>query len=135
MQKQCDVCGKQVDVDDWGDGKCNHCGWTQNRDCLNFPKVANPPNFISLNKAKQRFAKGQDFLPSFNEFLSLIERGMEFSFVLDEKKYRISSDAIWQHGSDFFQDFSSINDVKNAKIDGKSLKSSWKSIKNLDYEC
>ena len=135
MFKKCDVCGNSVKVDAWGNGKCNRCGWFQNRDCLNFPKVANPPNFISLTKAKLYFAKGKNFLPTFNEFLSLIERGMEFSFVFDGKKYQISSDAIWQHGSNFFQSFSSLDDVKNAKIDEKSLKNNWKNIKNLEYEC
>ena len=135
MKKQCDVCGNLVSVDELGNGKCGHCGWFQNRDCLNFPKVANPPNFISLNKAKLYYKKGQNFLPTFNEFLSLIERGMEFSFVFNGKKYQICSDYIYEPGSDFCQNYSSLDDVKNAKIGGKSLKNNWKNVKTLEYEC
>ena len=49
--EKCDVCGNIVRVDQWGNGKCSMCGWYQNKDCARFPKVANPPNFISLSKA------------------------------------------------------------------------------------
>ena len=74
-------------------------------------------------------------MPSYNEFLNLIERGLEFGFVFNGKKYQISSDTLWQKGSNNCQSFSSMDDVKNAKLEGKLLKNNWKNIKNLEYEC
>ena len=137
--KKCDICKNNVYVDQWGNGKCKKCGWYQNADCLNFPKVANPPNFISLNKAKRRYKKGENFYPTFKEFINLVERGFDFSFAFKNKKYQIlvhDDITLWEVDTENYVVYKSISDFKNnLSIDNQPISTNWQDIKKLEYNC
>ena len=138
IEKKCDVCNNFVHVDQWGNGKCPACGWYQNRDCVKFPKVANPPNFISLNKAKRYYRTGKKFLPTYIEFIKLIERGFDFTFKFLGKSYQVSVHddyTIWEVDTENYQVFKNIKEFKSAQIEGALIKENWEKIKCLRYDC
>ena len=137
--KKCDVCKNDVCVDQWGNGKCKICGWYQNVDCLQYPKVTNPPNFISLNKARIKYKRGEKFFPTFKEFVKLVARGFDFSFVFKNKKYQISVHndiTLWEVDTQNFTVYKSISDFRNnLSIDGQLISTNWQNIKKLEYNC
>lgn len=137
--KKCDICKSNVYVDQWGNGKCKNCGWYQNVDCLNFPKVANPPNFISLNKAKGRYKKGENFYPTFKEFINLVERGFDFTFKFENKNFQISVHddiTLWEIDTENYVVYKSLSEFKRTfSINNQLISTNWNKIKNLAYDC
>ena len=45
IQAPCQVCGKNVLVDPYGNGFCENCGWVQNREYDKYPDDVCYPNF------------------------------------------------------------------------------------------
>ena len=138
IEKKCDVCNNIVYVDQWGNGKCSVCGWYQNKDCTKFPKVANPPNFISLNKAKRYYKNNKKFLPTYIEFLKLLDRGFDFTFKFLGKNYQVSVHddyTIWEIDTENYQVFKNIKEFKSAQIEGVLIKDNWDKVKYLRYDC
>lgn len=63
IQAPCQVCGKSVLVDLYGNGFCENCGWVQNREYDKYPDDVRYPNIVSFNKAKRLLAEGQPLSP------------------------------------------------------------------------
>ena len=59
IQVPCQVCGKSVLVDQYGNGFCENFGWVQNREYDKYPDDVRYPNIVSFNKAKRLFAEGK----------------------------------------------------------------------------
>lgn len=63
IQALCQVCGKSVLVDPYGNGFCENCGWVQNREYDKYPDDVRYPNIVSFNKAKRLFAESKPLSP------------------------------------------------------------------------
>ena len=50
--KQCDVCGKDIKIDNYENGKCKNCGWIDSENSFNHPSEVKYPNITSLNNEK-----------------------------------------------------------------------------------
>lgn len=137
--KKCSICGEPVKVDQWGNGKCKNCGWNQNLDCETFPDAINPPNFVSLNKAKKLYNNEKPFLPTYDEMLKLVERGLDLSFVYNKVRYQLdlhNSFTIWKVSTKEFKEYKDFKDFsENLTIENVLLKDVWHKIKSLRYEC
>ena len=138
IKKQCDVCRNEIMVDMWGNGKCKVCGWNQNEDSLNYPNAVNSPNFVSLNEAKQLYKNNKPFIPTFERFSSLINRGFDISFIYRKKRYQVDNHdeiTLWEMGTENYVVFKDIQEFMNtAKINDKLVKDIWSKVKSIRYE-
>ena len=137
--KQCDVCGAEICVDRYGYGKCKNCGWINDDNCIEFPNSVNPPNFVSLNKAKELYKTNKPFLPTYNEMLLLVQRGLDLSFVYKKHRYQLDLHdkfTLWKVDTEEYQEYDNFEDLaNNLKIDNVFVKNIWDKIKFLRYEC
>ena len=138
IKKQCDICGNDVNVDNWGNGKCKVCGWHQNDDCLKYPNAVNSPNFVSLNEAKDLYKNNKSFLPSFERFSLLVARGFDISFIYDKKRYQVDNHneiTLWEMDTENYITFDNIQSfMSKAKINDKLIKDIWSKVKSIRYE-
>lgn len=139
IKKKCDVCNKDIFVDEWGNGRCKNCSWEQNADCLNYPNVTNPPNFVSLNRAKVLFKNNKPLLPTYKEMLHLVERGFDISFIYKKQKYQLDlhqTYTLWKVGTQEYIEYKDFHDLsRNLSINKILLKDIWQDVKSLKYEC
>lgn len=138
--KQCDVCGKNIKVDKWGNGKCKNCGWIQCEASLKNPNEVKYPNITSFNNAKELSVKKQKLKPTYEEFIIIVKENLEPSFKYKNKKYGNTN----FNGFEFFefnsekcyQKYSSIEEFdKNVNINGKHLKDLWDSVNHFELNC
>ena len=139
IKKKCDVCQNEIIIDQWGNGKCKFCKWEQSQDCSDFPDVINPPNFISLNTAKKYYIENKKFYPTYDEAMELIERGLDFSFVYNNKRYLLEKNDVYSLYDNNYQNIAEYESfealTKNLSINEVKLKEIWSSLKNFKYEC
>lgn len=138
IEKKCDVCGNNMFVDEWGNGKCNICKWEQSSYALDYPDAINPPNFTSFNDAILLWKNKTKFKPSFEEVLSLVDRGFDISFIYDKKRYQLDKHdnfTFWEMETNNYIQFDTIEDIVNhLKIDDKFLKDIWGKVHHIRYE-
>lgn len=131
----CQVCGEGVKVDQFGQGKCQNCGWEQNADVS--ANVVQYPNLVSLVKAKKLYQEKKPFIPDFEDFIAALYMYSEMEFEYDNKKYYVTrhdKDKIEFGSGDEYYYFNGKNDfINNAKINIKKLKDIWSDVKNADY--
>ena len=139
MTKACDVCGKSIKIDRFGNGKCKNCGWVNDRP--EFTKKANYPNFLSLEDARKAYRDGKMLLPTFEIFLDILSRGFEMALWYNGKKYGAMKDYdvydfyLWDN-EEGFQEYNSIKEfAEKANIGGVLLKDLWGEIKKIEYDC
>ena len=131
----CEVCGKKIKKDVYGQGKCPFCGW---RNCyLNaeHPDNVLHPNLISLNKAKKLYLEGKAFDPNLDEFLEALHSYGEMQFKYNNICYAVelmgtelNNNLIQLYNANTKEIFVFKNDADfktNAKIEGKLLKEIW----------
>lgn len=137
-KKQCDVCGNDVLIDKWGNGKCKICGWHQSPDCLEYPNAINPPNFASFNEAKKLYKDGLSFSLSFDRLAELVDRGFDISFIYNKKRFLVDKHeeiTLWQINSNNYSTYKNIiSFMQDAKIDNLQLRDIWQSVKAVRYE-
>lgn len=139
--KKCDVCEQIVMVDQYGNGKCEHCGWIQNNDEIAFEKASKVsyPNLVPLFRAREQYKKGLPFKATFEDFINGLMFYSEMRFEYKNKTfyvYIIENDVI-----ELFEDKTkNTNHYKtkeefseNAKINGQLLKDIWKDVKNAGF--
>ena len=90
LTKPCDVCGKPIKIDQFGNGKCKNCGWVNDKP--EFTKKANYPNFLSLKDARKAYHEGEKLLPTFEIFLDILSRGFEMVLWYNGNKYGAMKD-------------------------------------------
>lgn len=138
-EKKCQICGKNVLVDDYGNGFCKICKWHQSNDAYIYPNAINPPNFLSYNEAREYYMQNKKYTPNFDRILELIGRGLDIFFKYKNKKYQLSKHndyTLWEVNTNKFEAFGDLNKLKeNAKIDDILLKDLWKKIKYIRYDC
>lgn len=140
IQVPCQVCGKSVLVDPYGNGFCEKCGWVQNREYDKYPDDVRYPNIVSFNKAKQLFAEGKPLSPSFEDFIDGLKFYKEMQFDYDGKTYGV---LIRDNDSVHFYLFHSLVSCQiypsvtafyeKAHINGTLLSTLWSDVINAGY--
>ena len=143
IQALCQVCGKSVLVDPYGNGFCENCGWHQNTPSLDRPDQVCYPNLISYNKAKLLFAQGKALLPSLDDFIDGLEFYKEMQFEYEGNTYGViitggvESDFVVFYRFNTLegqQKFSNTREfLERANIGGKLLNKIWGQINNASY--
>lgn len=143
IQKQCDVCGNIVYVDQFGGGICNNCGWIQ--DSASKERTDIPTSIIiSLNKARQLYKEGKPFKVDFDDFINAFMFYGEMEFYYNKICYGIcwtgEGDGVRFWASDVpikervTIEFASPEDfIANARIDGILIKDLWDKVENPYY--
>lgn len=125
-KKQCVVCGQTINIDDWGNGKCRHCGWCNSSHAIQYPNAINPPNFVSFNEAKERYKENKKFVPSYDRCMKLVDRGFDIVFRYQKKNYQLSKHddyTIWETSTENYKNYKTIEDFcENIEIEGIKLK-------------
>lgn len=93
---------------------------------------------ISLNRARELWREHKKFLPTFEEALSLIDRGFELNIKYKKKTYHLEKfkgkiyiENYVQNSEVFYKDISDF--AKNAKIDDELLSEIWSKLKLIEY--
>lgn len=140
IAKKCDVCSRIVMIDQYGNGRCEHCGWINDKYALNNQDRVCYPNMISLNKAKSLYKDGEALLPSFEDFLEALFVFSEMVFTYHGKEYEVfltganDNDIIVLATEGFRQDFCSKKEFfEKATVDGVLLRDIWSGVTNADY--
>ena len=143
ITKKCEICESDMMTDEYGNGQCKICKWQNNNDSapINY-SLACYPNLVSRNRAKELWAEGKPFKPTFEEFLELYDYQSELEFYYKEKFYNVTrfrgyelseynqeeNKAVW------YQEYETIEDfAANANIDGVLLKDIWDEAFEVDY--
>ncbi len=132
--KNCDVCNNIVHIDQFGQGKCDICGWEQNPGVN--PNCVQYPNMVSLNKAKRLYNEGKQILPDFDDFIEALYMYSEVEFYYKNKYYGVLlvDDGIEFTQGKSYEIFKTKEDFENkANIDGILLTKLWKDVKDADY--
>lgn len=137
--KKCDVCGKDIKVDEFGNGKCKNCGWNNDENALIYPDAINPPNFMSLNEAIYNYKKNIKYKPTFDRIVELLERGLDVMFKYKGNKYqlsRLNDYTIWEYDTKNYISYPTIEQFKEkAEIGGVPLKDLWEKVNFIKYDC
>ena len=65
IQAPCQVCGKNVLVDPYGNGFCENCGWVQNREYDKYPDDVRYPNIYRFFRQSKTTIHGRETSLSF----------------------------------------------------------------------
>lgn len=143
IKQKCTVCGKDVMVDQFGQGPCDNCGWDQCLDSRDFPNKVEYPNTISYNKAKALYSQGLALIPDINDFLQGLDMYSEMEFYYEGKRYGVVYDE--NYAINFYEYENPYEDyqiyktkeefLEKANIKGKLLKDIWQNVYNADYMC
>ena len=137
--KKCDVCGKDIKVDDWENGACKNCGWNNDEDAIKYPNAINPPNFTSLNEAKNNYKNNVTYKPTFDRVAQLVDRVLDIIIKYKKSLYQLSKHddyTLWKINTKDYQSFKSLQELKNnAKVDNSYLKDIWQEISDISYDC
>lgn len=140
IQAPCQVCGKSVLVDPYGNGFCENCGWVQNREFDRYPDEVRYPNIVSFNKAKLFFSEGKPLSPSFEDFIEGLKFYKEMQFDYEGKTYGVligENDSVHFylfHSLENYQIYPSVSAFyEKAHINDTPLSSLWSDALNADY--
>ena len=131
---ECVCCGKPVMVDQWRQGRCQHCRWFNVEHDLDTAYEVHCENLISLIDARQLIAEGKPLKPTIDGFVEAWKTYGEFEFHLNGRRYGV----IKRQGEIKFyewdvkgsiQSFPTIEDFRdNAHIGGVLLKDLWDGV-------
>ena len=138
--KACDVCGKVVAIDQFGNGPCKNCGW-EHSGANPSPDIVMYPNLVSLNKARALYKSGKKLIPDFDDFVAGLLMYSEMEFFYDGRQYGVFFydktsliEFFENKNQSSLQTFASVSEFKaKAHIDGKLLKDIWKNVSKADY--
>ncbi|MCM1367486.1 MAG: hypothetical protein NC184_01555 [Roseburia sp.] len=139
ITKKCDVCGATIETTEYGGVKCKNCGWIDDPHQRQYPACANANNLISLKRARELWRQHKRFLPTFDEMLSLIERGFDLSIRYKNISYHL---VCYENGTVHIENEKQSYDISykdiddftvNAKIDDKLLSEIWGEINKVEY--
>lgn len=138
--KKCVICGNDVKIDNWDNGKCKVCGWHQNEESFKNPEKIIYPNITAFNHATKLFHEGKQIVPTFEEFILIVLNNYEPHFKYKNKNYGCTN----FNGYEFFewneergyQNYPTIEEFKEkVNINGLLLKDIWDSIKKFQLGC
>jgi len=143
---KCQVCKKDVILDETKHGECTHCGWFNNGFAAEIPQTLVFPGVVSLNKAIALHEAGLPVVPSFDDFVVMLKHYSEVEFMYKGIWYS----AGFCHGltggkatgiefgaseiPESMQEFDTIEEfAANVKLDGYLLKDIWHNVENAKY--
>ena len=133
----CAVCGTEVLVDQFGQGKCSECGWYKSGSGEHNVTSVVFPNIVSFAKAKRLYKEGKPLKPSLNDFIEGLLMYAEVQFDFQGNEYAVMlTDAGVEFGGpgvgeSLFND--EIDFYNNAKINGELLIHLWHEVENANY--
>ena len=138
---KCDVCKNMIEIDQYGNGECQNCGWLQSEESYQHPNVPGIRNIPSLNNAIKQYNNGESAtLANFNDFIETYNNYGEVEFTLNNIRYGILYDDVTNKiellniKTNEKQLFNSIDDfILNAQINGMLLKDIWGNVTNTDF--
>lgn len=139
FNKPCAVCGKDILVDQFGQGECPHCNWFNNfMGEENDDKVIFP-NLVSFNKAKKLYNDGKPFKPSLSEFLEVLYFYSEMAFIYNDIEFCLfrtnneyGIEFCWSANDSYL--FANNEDfIKNAKIGDEYVRDIWDQVEDPRY--
>lgn len=142
IKTKCDVCGKEIVVDRFGNGDgCDRCGWKQSEESFEHPNTAGIRNIPALNNAIKQYKAGQSaILGNFNDFVAAFKNYGELEFTYNDTRYGVLFDdennkiALLNIKTNQKQYYIDVNDfTNNAQIDGINLKLLWDSVTSTDF--
>ena len=137
--KQCDICGKDIKIDNYGNGVCKNCGWCNDKNATKYPNAINPPNFASLNEAKINYKSKLKYKPTFDRIIELVDRGLDIVIKYKKSLYQLSKHndfTIWEVDTKNYKSYKSLEEFKSkVNIKDIPLKDLWKNIKFIKYDC
>lgn len=132
---KCPVCKNSCLKDQYGNGKCNNCGWVFDSLVSKKKNKVIYPNLISLNKAIHLYKENKPFEPDIDEFVEALFGYGEMQFEYNRIYYTVEligenedNPNIKLSNSNTGESliFKTSEDFKNrAKIEGKLLKNIW----------
>ncbi len=140
MKTNCDICGNEIFLDAYGNGKCKKCHWIKNAKALDYPNDVIYPNVTSFNNAKMLLKNGKRLKPTYAEFLKIVNNNLEPTFKYKNKTYVATTfdgfELCEQDSGDQYQSYNTIEEFgENVKIEGCLLKDIWDSVKNFQLGC
>ena len=140
LEKNCLVCKNLISTDNYGQGRCQNCGWFNDLLSEENPEKVVFPNVTSLKKARELIAKGEKILPSIEDFCEMLNFYGEVEFTYNGISYdifRTDNEGKIEYGCspNFAFNFKNGQDfILNAKtIDGKLLKDVWSEVEDAKY--
>jgi hypothetical protein len=141
IKAKCVVCGKEVLIDQFGQGLCNNCGWEQDINSLDYPEKVIYPNRVSYNKAVLLFGEGRPLLPSFDDFIKMFDMYGELELKYKDRWFCLTASdgtiEFFEQKNNEIQKYESIEEfTEYANIDGDLLKKIWNEVEEAIYmEC
>ena len=135
----CAICNSSVYIDQYGNGKCEICGWWQSELGEHNVTEIVPPNLISFANAKKSIKAGFKITPTVYDFAQASEQHGEMDFWYKDRRFGIITldDGVkfYQWGTKgTIQTFLNIAEfVERAPIDGRLIKDIWHEVENPDY--
>ena len=133
----CDVCGRPLATDAYGNGECLNCGWVQDEIHRENPDIVFYPDLVSLNKAKSLYKQGKPFKPDFEDFVEALFMYSEMTFKYKDVLYEVflrQDDAIVFCSATMQREFKSKREfIDEANIDNALLKDIWPDVIDADY--
>lgn len=143
IKSKCQVCGKEVMINEWGNGYCDNCGWEQCVSGLDHPDKVEYPNMISFNKAKRLYSEGMPLLPSIYDFVEATDMYGEMELTYKGVIYGVIAspdDSLCfyvytrREFEGKYQEYSSYEEfIEKAHIGDKLLKDIWQDVENAYY--
>ncbi len=138
--KQCDVCGKDVKIDEWGNGTCKNCGWIDSETSLKYKSEVKYPNITSFNNAKKLVAQNKKLKPTFDEFIIIVKENLEPSFKYKNKRYgstQFGGFEFYEYNTVIgYQTYNTIEEFeKNVNINSVHLKDLWDKVSHFEISC
>ncbi len=140
FKAKCLVCQTVCLKDQYGNGRCQNCGWTLDKFANRMKSRVIYPNLISLNKAKKLYRENKHLKPDLDDFLEAFEFYGETGF-----EYKNLMFCLFGHGDDGIEMSWGPNDdevayfkdkedfIQNAKIDNEYLRDIWDKVENPGY--
>ena len=134
----CTVCGKIAFFDEFGNGKCPHCGWEMERDeeRMGIAQGISYPMLVPVWRAREQYKQGKPFKATFEDFvnglyfyseMSFVHKGILYGVMFTQGKICIGHDGEYQL-YDTREEF-----TEKANIDGRLLKDVWDEVENPSY--
>lgn len=138
IEKNCDLCGRPLLVDQYRWGRCEHCGWDNCEAALENPDYPYMGNFLSYNNAKKLYKEGKPLRPNFEEFIEFFRVYGEVQFTHKKKVYgfyRGNPIAMFcvgvNNSTKYYESYDDFR--KRAEIDGLLLKDIWNEVEGVNY--
>jgi len=143
IMKKCDICRRQILINEHRFGSCDYCGWSNSEAALENPNEVLLSNFVSFNRARTLHTEGKPIIPNFEEFMEVLYQygemqfdylGRTFGVIRGDVETGRNIDLFDVNKSDSYVKFFDYDDFRqNAKIDDKPLRDIWNEVIGVNF--